>query len=347
MTKISRTVFAAIVIVVAIVLAIFLLSRTTGQISLMENAMGTVLTPMQNAFTNATNWVVNLIENQRNYSELSAEYASLKRENEALQLEVAALAEEAAENDRLTDALGAYERFSSLDPVYGRVIARDPGIWFDTFSINVGTNQGVQVDMAVVTGDGLVGRVYEVGSNYAKVLSIIDSRSAVACLVQRTRDNGVLRGVTTETYTTASCYGYYLPSSSDATVGDTVITSGVDMLYPKGLPIGVVSAISREGESSENYIVVTPYADFLHIEEVLVLRVQVEKDSELEALPTPTPRPTKEPTELKLPTPIPEETEKPEDDDSIWYYPTAAPTAPADPADMGSMESQWSEGLQQ
>ena len=124
MTKISRTVFAAIVIVVAIVLAIFLLSRTTGQISLMENAMGTVLTPVQNAFTNATNWVVNLIENQRNYSELSAEYASLKRENEALQLEVAALEEEAAENDRLTDALGAYERFSSLDPVYGRVIAR-------------------------------------------------------------------------------------------------------------------------------------------------------------------------------------------------------------------------------
>jgi len=306
-----------------------------------------VLTPVQNALTNASNWAVNLVQNQRNYSELSAEYSSLKREYDALKLEVASLEEEAAENDRLSALVGAYDRYSSLSPVYAKVIARDPGVWFDTFSINVGTRDGVQVNMAVVTGDGLIGRVYEAGYSWAKVLTIIDSRSAVACLVQRTRDNGVLRGVTTETYTTASCYGYYLPSSSDASVGDTVITSGVDMLYPKGLPIGTVSAISREGETSEDYIVVTPYADFLHIEEVLVLRVQVEKDSELEALPTPTPRPTKEPTELKLPTPIPEETEKPEDDDSIWYYPTAAPTAPADPADMGSMESQWSEGLQQ
>lgn len=345
--KLSRTIFAAIVIVVAIVIAIFLLSRTSGQISLTENAVGTVLSPIQNAFTNATNWMVNLVENQRNYSELSAEYASLKRSYDALQLEVASLEEEAAENDRLTSLVGAYDRYASLGPIYGKVIARDPGVWFDTFSINVGTRDGVDVDMAVVTGDGLVGRVYEAGYNWAKVLSIIDSRSAVACLVQRTRDNGVLRGVTTETYTTASCYGYYLPSSSDASVGDTVITSGVDMLYPKGLPIGTVSAISREGETSENYIVVTPYADFLHIEEVLVLRTEIEKDTDLESLPTPTPRPTKEPTELSLPTAEPEETVKPEDDDSIWYYPTAAPTAPADPADMLSTEAQWAEGLQQ
>lgn len=348
----SRTLFAAIVIVIAVGLAIFLLVRTAGQVSMAENAMGTVLTPIQHAFTNATNWAVNLIENQRNYSELSAEYASLKRDYEALQLEVASLEEEAAENDRLSSLVGAYDRYSSLSPVYAKVIARDPGIWFDTFSINVGTRDGVKVDMAVVTGDGLVGRIYEAGYNWSKVLTVIDSRSAVACLVQRTRDNGVLRGVTTETYTTASCYGYYLPSSSDASVGDTVITSGVDMLYPKGLPIGTVSAISREGETSEDYIVVTPYVDFLHIEEVLVLRTEIEKDSDatgesLPTLPTPTPRPTKEPTELSLPTAQPEETPKPEDDDAIWYYPTAAPTAAADPADMGSVEADWANGVQQ
>lgn len=342
--RLNRTVFAAIVIVLSVVICFFLLSRSTGQVSLTENALGSILTPIQGAFTNATNWAVNLIENQRNYSELSAEYNSLKRENDSLKLEIATLEEEAAENDRLSALVGAYDRYSSLDPVYGKVIARDPGVWFDSFSINVGTNDGVQLDMAVVTGDGLVGRVYEVGLNYAKVLSIIDSRSAVACLVQRTRDNGVLRGVTTETYTTASCYGYYLPSSSDVAVGDSVITSGVDMLYPKGLPIGTVTAISRAGETSEDYIVVTPYVDFTHIEEVLVLRVEIEKDSDLESLPTPTPRPTKEPTDLSLPTVEPEPTEAPEDDDAIWYYPTVAPTAPADPADMQGTEADWAEG---
>ncbi len=342
--RISRVVFAAVVIVLAAAIAFFLLLRPSGQVSLPENVVGSALTPVQSAFTNATNWAINLIENQRNYSELSAEYAALKRENDSLKLEISTLEEEAKENDRLSALIGAYDRYSTLDPVYAKVIARDPGVWFDAFSINVGTSSGVKVNMAVVTGDGLIGRVYEVGLNYAKVLSVIDSRSAVACLVQRTRDNGVLRGVTTETYTTASCYGYYLPTNSDVAVGDSVITSGVDMLYPKGLPIGVVTAISREGETSEDYIVVTPYGDFTHIEEVLVLRTEIEKDSDLESLPTPTPRPTKEPSELHLPTVEPEPTEVIEDDDAIWYYPTSAPTAPPDPADMQGMEADWAEG---
>lgn len=336
--------FAGIVIAVSVALGIFLLSRAPGQISVAENAVGTIFTPLQNAFTNATNWAVNFIQNRRNYNELLVEYNALKKEKEALELTVQSLAEESAENERLSALLGAYDRFASLSPVYGKVIARDPGVWFDSFSINVGTSDGVQVDMAVVTGDGLVGRVYEVGLNYAKVLSIIDSRSAVACLVQRTRDNGVLRGVTTEAYTTASCYGYYLPSSSDANVGDTVITSGVDMLFPKGLPIGTVSGVSRTNETSENYIIVTPYVDFTHLEEVLVLRTQIERDTDLEALPTPTPRPTKEPTTLSLPTEEPVVTPGPEDEDTIWHYPTIAPTAPPDPADMQDTEADWAAG---
>ena len=75
-----------------------------------------------------------------------------------------------------------------------KVIAKDSGRWFDVFSINRGTLSGVEVGMAVINEDGLIGRVYEAGLNYAKVMTIIDSRSAVACLIQRTRDNGVMKG---------------------------------------------------------------------------------------------------------------------------------------------------------
>lgn len=342
--KLSRTMLAAFAILAAIAVVFFLLSRGGGQITIGENAVGTALSPLQNAFTSATNWAINLIETRRNYQDLSDEYAALRRENDSLKLEIAAYAEESAENDRLTQLLGAYDRYTSLSPVYAKVIARDPGVWFDTFSINVGTGDGVETDMAVITGDGLIGRVYEVGFNYAKVLSLIDSRSAVACLVERTRDNGVLRGVTTEEYTTATCHVFYLPSSSDANVGDTVITSGVDTLYPKGIPIGTVSAVSRASDSAESYIVVSPHADFHHIEEVLVLRVQTEKDSEaLQPLPTPTPRPTTPPSSLSLPTALPDPTPTPEPDDMIWTYPTTPPTAPPDPGDMSKTEDRWAE----
>lgn len=341
----SPFLLAAIVVALAAGIAAFLLLRPGSGVSLPENAIASAFTPVQSAFTNATNWAINLVERQRNQSALAAEYAALQREYEALKLDVASMEEDVQENKRLEALIGARERFASLTPVYARVIARDPGVWFDTFSINAGTSSGVKVDMAVVTAEGLVGRVYEVGLNYAKVLSLIDSRSAVACLVQRTRDNTVLRGVTTDTTTTASCYGYYLPITADVSVGDSVITSGVDMLYPKGLPVGTVTAISREGESRKDYIVVTPHADFAHIEEVLVLRVEIERDSDLTALPTTTPRPTKPPTELHLPTPIPEETIAPDNDENaIWQYPTAAPTAPPDPGDMQGQETQWAQG---
>jgi rod shape-determining protein MreC len=117
--------------------------------------------------------------------------------------------------------------------VYARVIGRNPGVWFDTFSINVGSVNGITTNMAVITGDGLVGRVYEVGANFSKVLCLIDSRSAVACLIERTRDNGVMRGKVETWSETPECNMYYLPAVSDVAPGDVVLTSGVDTLFPR------------------------------------------------------------------------------------------------------------------
>ena len=120
--------------------------------------------------------------------------------------------------------------------------------------------------MSVVNGDGLLGRVYEVGMNYAKVICIIDSRSAVACMVQSTRDNGIMRGRVAASSTDAQCHIYYLPSLNNVMPGDTVITSGTDSLFPKGLHIGIITAVSMDAGSEGSYAMVTPSADFRHIE---------------------------------------------------------------------------------
>ena len=105
------------------------------------------------------------------------------------------------------------------------------------------------VNNAVITADGLAGRVYEVGLNYAKVRSIIHSTSSVACLIQRTRDNGVLTGQVDVTETD-ECQMNYLPNGSSVVPGDTVVTSGVDMLFPKGLMVGTVTAVSRQTDTT-------------------------------------------------------------------------------------------------
>src|SRR5699024_8761091 len=149
--------------------------------------------------------------------------------------------------------------------------------------------------MAVVNGDGLIGRVYETGLNYAKVLTIIDPRSSLGCLVQRTRDNGILRGGISDADDEAQCYVYYLPNVNNIMPGDEIVTSGTDQIYPKGIAVGTVTELSLDAGSEGNYAIVTPSVDFLHIEEVLVLRDVVETDSgsdNLTAVPTATPAPT-------------------------------------------------------
>lgn len=318
-----RALFALVVLIVVAAVVFFLVLRNTGDISLAENGIGTVFSRVQMAVSNVTGRVRLFTQRWHNYEKLEADYEALQLENQQLTLQLESAQEDTKEKERLQDLLDARSRYETLDPIYARVIARSPGQWFETFSINRGKNDGVTQGMAVVNGDGLVGRVYEAGSNYAKVLCIIDSRSSVACMVQDTRDNGIMRGQIADSSKYAECYVYYLPSLNNVSPGNAVITSGTDSQYPKGLHIGTVTAVSMDGGSDGSYAIVTPSVDFQHIEEVFVLREVVETDSDT-TLPslngvqsllgaTATPNPNVTPT----PAPTPEE--------PTWSYPSASP----------------------
>ncbi len=354
----GRVAFGGLVLAAVLALTFFLVMREPGRVSIAENAVGSVLSPVVGAVNTATTYIRDVALGVRDYFKMTQDLEDARLQITDLKVQLVSLQEEAIENDRLKSLLNAKESSESQDPVYARVIARDPGVWFDTFSINLGTLSGVEVNMAVITADGLVGHVYEVGANYAKVMSLIDSRSAVACLIERTRDEGVMRGKIETWSETPECNMYYLPKVSDVAPGDVVLTSGTDTLYPKGLKVGTVAAVSREQESSERYIVVIPSVDFQHIEEVLVLRTVVENDREnLPVLATPTPRPTPEPTPSASPTVDPNASATPQPDDALWVWPTdmpgdlseadesaqpsASPTAGATPPGAALPEDAW------
>ena len=329
MHLLQRVLVALLAVVFVGVTVFFLVLRRGEQISISENAIGSLFSPVQNAFTTTGQAIRGFFTGWRNYDKLQAAYDDLYYEKQSVDLQLISAEQAMLENERLKVLLDATSRYEKLDPVYARVIARDPGRWFDTFSVNRGSTNGITVGMAVCTGDGLVGRVFEVGLNYAKVLTIIDPRSAVACLVSRTRDNGVMRGQIAESSDSPDCYVYYLPNVNNVVPGDMVITSGTDTLYPKGLAVGEVTAVSREAGSEGNYVIVSPYADFQHIEEVLILREVIETDQEvLSPVPTPTPRPIVTPS----PTPLvpgsgsanaPQTSTEP----GNWQYPTPTPEA--------------------
>lgn len=321
---IRRVLFSILVLAALCVAVGFLVMRSSNGISVFENVVGTVFKPVQSAFTASAEWVKDFAANWRDYGKLMREYEELEMENEQLSLRISGVEEMEQENDRLKGLLNAKDAYQELDPIYASVIARDPGQWFDTFTIDRGTSNGVTEGMAVVTGDGLVGHVFEAGLTYAKVRTIIDSRSAVACLVQRTRDNGVMRGEVTTDSEYAECYVYYLPNVNNIVPGDVIITSGMDSLYPKGLTIGEVIAVSQEISADGSYVIVTPYVDFKHIEDVLVLRTVVETADSLPVVATPTPIPGVTPAPTEAPVNDDGSTAKP--DDGNWSYPTALPT---------------------
>lgn len=323
--KIRRTLFAVLVFIIVAAVVLFLVLRSGDSISISENALGSLITPVQNALTTVTDSAKRFVSNWRDYDKLQDEYDALEIQYEQARMELVSAEEALLENERLKTQLNARDTYASLDPIYAKVIARDAGPWFETFSINRGSNHGVAAGMAIVNGDGLIGRVYEVGLNYAKVISIVDSRSAVACLVQRTRDNGVMRGQISASDSYAECFVYYLPNINSITPGDTVVTSGTDSLYPKGLKIGTVTALSLDAGSEGTYAIVSPSVDFQRIEEVFVLRTVIESDTDiLPAVIQATAEPyqqsaTKKPSANATANPEAGETEE------IWVRTTPAP----------------------
>ena len=327
-SAIRRVLFSLLVLAAVAVAVSFLVLRSSNGISVFENVVGTVFRPIESAFSSAAGGVKNFFSNWRNYDKLQREYETLEMTNEELSLKLSGVEETEQENARLKVLLDAQDAYEALDPIYAKVIARDPGQWFDTFTINRGTTHGVTEGMSVVTGAGLVGYVYEAGLTYAKVLTIIDTRSAVAVLVQRTRDNGVMRGEVTEASDSAECYTYYLPNVNNIMPGDVIVTSGTDSLYPKGLTIGEVIAVSQETSSDGSYVIVSPYVDFRHVEEVLVLRTVVETQESLPVVATPTPAPEVTPRPSASVLPDGSTVEPDATDDGNWSSPTIEPTEP-------------------
>ncbi len=326
--RIRRALYSILVTLAVFVILYYLIVRPSGDISIVENGLGTIFTPIQRAATSVTEFVKSWFGTSESTENLEAKLEELRLENERLNIQINTYADIESENERLQVLLDAKETYEALSPIYAKVIAKDMGVWFDSFTINRGINDGISANMAVVNGDGLIGRIYEVGYNYAKVLSVIDARSSVSCLIGRTRDNGMMEGKTTYSSGDAECHMRYLSNLANVKVGDEVYTSGLDSLFPKGIYIGTVTAVSRETDSSDKYAVIHPAVNFTSIEDVFILRRLVETiDDTLPYVPTPTPKPivTAQPTSSASSI-YSYQTPSTVDDKAIWQMPTVPPS---------------------
>jgi rod shape-determining protein MreC len=202
---------------------------------------------------------------------LRAENADLRAANDRLTLENARLAEAAIAAQQGTK-LEATQRGLPYRTIAAPVIARDPSGVIKTIVIGGGSDQGMRVDQIVLSEQGVVGRVSEVGSNYAKVLLVTDSASSVSALVQTSRASGIVRGQYGDTLVME-----WILQSDPVKAGDVVVTAGLGVgselrsLYPKGLVIGTVVDVTRAEVSAYQRAVVAPAVDLRKLENVLVI----------------------------------------------------------------------------
>lgn len=206
--------------------------------------------------------------------ELIAENESLREQVDELTIENTRLQQDRYELTNLRELYNLDVQYDEYDKIGARIIARDSGNWFYSFVINKGEDDGLVVDMNVMAGSGLVGRIVDTGSNWAKVKSIIADDSNVSAMVLSSSDNMIVTG-DLKLYASGVISFEQLIDSDDVVVeGDKIVTSNISDKYLPGILIGYISSINRDANNLTKSGYITPAVDFEHLEEVLVILEQ-------------------------------------------------------------------------
>ncbi len=238
--------------------------------TLLESAIGVVVTPFQDLTTGISSWVDDTITSARNKTELKEENAELKNQIADLLEENRRLAMYEQENAKLSALLKIAQRYPDYESVGANIIAKEPGVWYDIFTIDKGTTSDVSANMVLIAPEGLVGKVLESGLTFSKAQSILDSRSSVPAMSVRTGDLGVVKG----NYTLSAdglCIMEYIDAQAEIMVGDEIVTSHLSDIYPAGLAIGKVLDLETDTNGLTKYAVIQPYVDLKHLDTMLVI----------------------------------------------------------------------------
>ena len=239
---------------------------------------GYVFVPIQKGINNIGTWLYNSTEGFKDMQTVLNENEQLQQKINELTAQNSTLQLEHYEYLRLLELLNLNEKYADYNKVAARVIGKDPGNWFNTFTIDKGTNDGLAVDMNVIAGSGLVGIISDIGPNWATVRSIIDDSSNVSAMDVNTTDLCIVAGdLKSMTGNRTILFQDMSDSDGNSAVGDQVVTSNISSKFLPGLLVGYISSIKKDGNNLTMSGEITPVVDFEHLEEVLVITKLKEK----------------------------------------------------------------------
>lgn len=266
----------AVAVGVAVLMSVFSLM---GYRALVRNVLGTVATPFRLIGKGFCGAVEGFGKYFGSVDTLREKNTALEDENRALREQIERAERLEAENARLREYLGMKSAYPNFTFEEGTVIGREGENHLTLLTLNRGSIHGIRVNMAVITKDGIVGCVSEVGLTWCKVSTILENARSVGVLTPRTGAAGILAGDYTYRES-GTCRLTFLEGdthSAEAEVGDRVETSGLGSIYPAGLKVGEVTAVTADAASRSVIATVKPAVDFSALDYVMIITAYQEK----------------------------------------------------------------------
>lgn len=256
----------AIAIIVLILIVIF--SNRDVNTTFFENVATTLVMPIQNGLTYLKNKISGNTTFFTDVSNLKTENEELKKKNSELEQSLRELENIRSENETLKEYLNLTDKYGEYKTVPGYVINKDISNYSKTIIINIGKKDGVDKDMIVIADEGLVGYVLSVTDSTAKVRTIIDTASSVSCIMSSNKDSIICRGTLDSD---SELKAMYIPTDANVVQGDSIETSGLGGIYPKGVHVGNIKTIVSTQNITDRYAVVETAVDFDKLNTVLVI----------------------------------------------------------------------------
>jgi rod shape-determining protein MreC len=251
---------------IVLVCLVLLTLQTRGRASAASDLVAFITTPVQTVLARVHRGTFGLWSTYLDWKNVRAENRRLRDDNQKLRVDALQIGETVDENRRLRRLLELRDRLP-LATLPGEIIAREWGGWVRSITVNRGRGDHVVRLTAVISPDGLVGRVVDVRSGASIVQVLTDPASTVGAHVVRTRTSGIVEGEARGTMR----FKYMARDGAGIKVGDLIVTSGQGGVFPRGVPVGRVRAIDDRGSALFHYAAIAPAVDFGRIDEVLLV----------------------------------------------------------------------------
>jgi len=242
-----------------------------GKVTPVANVIGVVVSPFQKAVTVVADGIAKVYGYFFQYDKLADENEVLKKQILDMQADIRNTEQVMEENERLRELLDMRQRHADYDLEMAEIIASETGSWGVSYTLDKGSADGIAQGNCVMVDAGIVGYITKVGATWSEMATIVDTDMQAGAIVTRTREVSVAEG-DFELMRTGYLKLSYLPKDSRLLIGDTVETSGIGGLFPKGLLIGSIVEVKPEEHGISSYAVVAPAADLSKLNRVFVIK---------------------------------------------------------------------------